>query len=382
MSTFPNAILNARLFLASGVIIGCTAPAFGQATFGTIRGSVLDSASALIPGVAVTVTNQATGIQRTATSDDRGQYEVTHLNPGVYRVSAELAGFKRFMHEGIEVRSVETRRIDIRLEVGEVAAEVTVQSEAPVVDAETPTIAQSRTSDQLRDLPTHIRGQGQLYSWTWLTPTGTQGAGSRRSFGGGRSSTTTFTVDGISANSPAFANQTAVLNPPRESVQEVRFQYANAKAEFGENGNVTAITKSGGNDLHGTFYWYNIHSALSARDFFATTRGPLNPQTGNELFTQNNQLGGSLGGPILRNRTFFFASYEYVRDTFPAVLTSNVPTLRMRQGDFSEFIQVSNPYTGQALEATSLARGQIVFFAWVTLTEHKWVILAERRGLR
>lgn len=250
-----------------------------QATFGTIRGAVTDAAGGVVPGVSVTVTNQATNLRRSVVSDERGNYAMTHLNPAVYQVSAELPGFKKFVHENINVRSLETVRIDIRLEIGELATEVTVESGAPVVDSETPIIAQSRTAQQMRDLPTQIRGQAQLYAWTWLTPTGTQGQGSRRSFGGGRSSTTTFNVDGISANSPAFANQTGVLNPPREAVQEVRFQYANAKAEFAKNGSVTAITKSGGNDFNGTLYWYNVHSALSARDPFAKTRGPLDPQT-------------------------------------------------------------------------------------------------------
>lgn len=356
MKSLRDTSVLARVVLPLLVISFTTAWVCGQATFGTIRGSVMDSAGALVPGVSVTVTHQATNIQRTAISNDRGSYEVTHLNPGMYRVTAELPGFKRFLHENIDVRSVETVRIDVRLEVGELATEVTVVSGAPVVDSETPVIVQSRTAEQMRDLPTHIRGQAQLYAWTWLTPTGTQGAGSRRTFGGGRSSTTTFSVDGISADSPAFSNQIAVLNPPKEAVQEVRFQYANAKAEFGENGVVSAITKSGGNAFHGTFYWDIIHSALSARNFFATTRGPVDPQTGEELFTQSNHVGGSVGGPIVRNKAFFFTSFEYNRDTSPAVLTPNLPTMKMRQGDFSDLlelstpIQIRNPYTGEDFE--------------------------------
>ncbi|MGH9340897.1 MAG: carboxypeptidase regulatory-like domain-containing protein [Acidobacteriota bacterium] len=323
-----------------------------QATLATIRGTVTDAGGAVVPGVSVTVTNQATNVARTVVSGDRGNYEVTHLNPGVYRVSAELPGFKRFRHEDIEVRAIQTVRIDVRLEIGELDTEVTVEAGAPVIDSETPTIAQSRSFQQMRDLPTHIRGSGQLYQWTWLTPTGTQGAGSRRSFGGGRAGSVYFNVDGISSNSPAFANQTAVLNPPREAVQEVRFQYVNAKAEFGENGGVTAITKSGGNNFHGSFYWDVIHSALSARNFFAANRGPLDPQTGEELYTQENQLGGSVGGPIVRDKVFFFVSMEYVRDTSPAVKNINIPTLKMRQGDFSELldrpkpIQLRDPLTG------------------------------------
>ncbi|MGH9341811.1 MAG: carboxypeptidase regulatory-like domain-containing protein [Acidobacteriota bacterium] len=320
-----------------------------QVTFGEITGTVSDDTGAVVPGVSVTVSNQATNVSRTVISGDRGNYRGTHLVPGSYSVSAELSGFKRFVHEDIDVGALETVRIDIQLEVGELATEVTVESGAPVVNSENPTIAQSRTFRELRDLPTNIHGPAPLYKLTWLTPTAVQGGGSRRTFGGGRASTTHFYVDGASSNSPAFANQLGPLNPSFESLQEVRFEYVNARAEFSELGNVTAVTKSGGNEFHGTLFWNNIHSALSARPFFARTRGPIDPQTGEELFTQNNQVGGSLGGPIVRDKAFFFFSYDYDRDSRPDVITPNLPTLKMREGDFSELdIDIINPFTGEA----------------------------------
>lgn len=349
-----RAARNARtviLATVAGIVLFAEVAA-AQATFGTITGTVKDASGAVLPGVTVTVTAEATNISATVVSDARGNYAATNLNPGAYRVAANLQGFTSFMRRGIVVEALATIRVDVTLAVGEIATEVFVEAGAPVVDSETPTLAQTRTFTHLRDLPTNIRGQAQLYDWIWLTPTGTQGGGSRRSMGGGRSSSTYINVDGISANSPAFGNQLGNLSPPREAMQEVRFEYVNAKAEFAEVGNVTAITKSGGNDFRGSLYWENVHSGLSARSFFSTTGGPVDPQTGEELFTQNNGLGGSLGGPIKRDRAFFFGSYEYNRDTSPAVLAASVPTGKMRAGDFSDLlalerpIRITNPFTG------------------------------------
>ncbi|MGH9339560.1 MAG: carboxypeptidase-like regulatory domain-containing protein, partial [Acidobacteriota bacterium] len=336
--------------------------AHGQVTFGKITGTVRDESEAVVPGVSVTVTSQETNASKTVITGNEGNYEVTHLVPGLYRVTAELPGFARFVHEDIEVGALETVRINVQLEVGELATDVVVETGTPVVQSETPTVSQSRSFRELRDLPVNIRGRSPLYQLTWLTPTAVQGNGSRRSYGGGRASTTYFNVDGASSNSVAFGNQLGPLNPSFESVREVRFDYVSAKAEFSELANVTAITKSGGNEFHGTAFWNNIHSALSARSFFAPTRGPIDSQTGEELFTQNNQLGGSLGGPIVEDKAFFFAAYEYNRDTRPAVVVGNLPSLKMRQGDFSDLlvfnpdgtlnedksIIITDPFTGEA----------------------------------
>ncbi len=335
--------------------IGGSLPVFthAQATFGSVTGTVSDMTGAVLPGVSITISNLATNVHRNTISNESGRYEATHLPPGSYSISAELPGFKRFLHERVDVGALSVVRIDIRMEIGEMATEITVESGTPVVDSQTPTISQSRSFQQLRELPVNLRGSGIVYDWSVLTPTGTQGAGSRRSFGGARSSSSYFNVDGLSSNSTGFGNQISDLSPSAEAIQEVSFSYVNSKAEFGEVGNVTAITKSGGNSFHGSLFWYNIHSALSARDFFATTRGPIDPQTGEELFTQNNQLGGSIGGPIKQNKVFFFIHYEYQRDTSPTVISPSVPTAKMREGDFSELLNlrnpivVRNPFTGE-----------------------------------
>lgn len=324
--------------------------AFGQATFGTITGTVSDSTGAVVPNVTIEVTNEGTAIARSTTTDAAGNYVAPNLNAGVYRVHAKAAGFKTYLARGISLDALRTVRVDIALEVGEVGTEVTVQSAAPVIETDVPSIADVRSLRDLKDLPLNIRstvsgtGDSGLYRYVFLTPTGYQGGGSRFSLGGGRGSQNYFNVDGISSNSPAFGNSIGPAEPSFESIQEVRFEIVNNKAEFGEVANITAISKSGTNELHGGLFWYHENAALNARPFFAATLG------------QNirNNFGASVGGPAIRNKLFFFGTYEGERQRQPANITPNVPTERMRSGDFSQLltgsspIAIRNPYAGNA----------------------------------
>jgi len=328
--------------------------AHGQATFGTITGRVSDTSGAIVPGAEIKVVNQATNISRTVSSDAFGNYEATHLNPGLYTVTAEAPGFKRSVHREILLEALATVRIDIRLEVGEVSAEVTVTAAAPVVESETSTISQVRPSRQLLELPLNIIGSvAPLYQFTVLTPTAAEGGGSLRSFAGGRGTQTFFNIDGISSNSIVYGNQESTLQPAIESMQEVKVEFVNNKAEFADPGRLTVITRSGGNEFHGSAFWHLLHSALAARQFFAPTRGAIDPVTGKELYSQQNIFGGSLGGRMRRDRAFFFVAYEDNYDPTPGAVSANVPTVKMRRGDFSELlalarpITIQNPFTGQ-----------------------------------
>ncbi len=311
-----------------------------QGTFGSVTGSVSDSSGGVVPKVAVTVVNQATGISRQALSDNAGNYEATHLNTGVYTVKAEAPGFKRFEHRDIRVEPQQTVRIDVRLELGAVGSEVTVTAGAPVIETEAPTVFDTKTALQLRDLPLNTLNGVLLNSFLFTTPTGYQTAGSKFAMGGARGTQLYYNIDGISANSPAFGVQNSPAEPSVESIQEMKFNLVNNKAEFGEVTNVTAITKSGQNELHGRLFEQNTTSAISARSFFAASLG------------QNiiNDFGGSIGGPIRRNKTFFFGTYEAFRQRVPANLAPSLPTLKMRAGDFSDLLPgtvVKNPFTGQ-----------------------------------
>ncbi|MPY88698.1 MAG: hypothetical protein GEU99_12320 [Luteitalea sp.] len=325
-----------RAVLLSTVLLwGLMGLAVAQATFGTITGRVTDASGAVLPGVTVAVTHDATNLTRTAVTDEQGTYAVTHLNAGVYTVTVELEGFREASYPDVRLDALATVRIDVRLEVGELVETVVVDAAAPVVETDVPALSSVRDNRALTDL----RGGAASYQWTYLAPTGTQGGGSARSFGGGRMTMNNFNVDGISAKSPAFGNELGLAQPMREAVQELRFEYANSRAEFGHIANITMISRSGSNQFRGSGFWNTYPTGLLARDFFAEERPDLRG---------DNVFGGSLGGPIVRNRAFFFVGYETNLFRPQTVLASNVPTVKMRQGDFSDVpVVITDPQTGE-----------------------------------
>lgn len=353
--------------LGVGLFCVSAGSAFAQSTFGTITGRVTDESGAVLPGVSVDVTHQAMNVTRTALTDERGNYSVTHLNAGVYRVAAELQGFSTAVFPDIRLDSATTIRIDAQLTVGAVAEEVVVTAAAPVVDAEVPMLSDVKDHRTLTDLPMNIRGGAASYQWTWLVPTGTQGTGSSRSFGGARTTMNNFNVDGISTASPAFGNELERVQPSRESIQEVRFEYANSRAEFGAVSNATAISRSGGNQLRGSAFWSYYPNELKAkRDFFAPSGAVDVPNQRDDMF------GGSLGGPIKRDRAFFFASYEGNRLRRVSNLNPTLPTMLMRQGNFSQLLNLPTPiairdpltqqaFPGNVIPANRLNHGSL---AW------------------
>jgi hypothetical protein len=324
------------------------ASVLGQAgIYSSITGRVMDATGAVVPGVEVLAVNQATNVSRRAVSDDYGNYEVTHLHAGTYTITAEMPGFRRFVHQDIILESLRTVRIDVRLQVGEIDVEVTVTG-TPVIESELPTISQVHTDRQVMDLPMNLRGAGIMYRFSLLTPTATQGSGSGRSFGGGRWTGTTFQIDGASGNDIIFGNQSSALQPPTDAIQEVKVDYVSNRAEFADSGTLSVITRGGSNRFRGSAYWHSIGTRFSSRDPFSPTRGDIDPVTGEEVHSRNDIFGGSLGGPIVRDRAFFYVSYEFDRDPRPSQISRNVPTLKMRQGDFSDLTAVvRNPFTGE-----------------------------------
>jgi Carboxypeptidase regulatory-like domain len=329
-----NVIVGPAL-LAIVCLLTVTTTLASQGTFGRITGTVLDASGAVIPQVMVTVTNVATNIAKTAVTNENGTYEITHLNPGTYTVSAEAPGFRKFEHRDVLLTALQTVRIDVKFEVGTVGAEITVQAGAPVIETETPVISNVKSAKELRDLPLNVLNGVVLNAMLFTVPTAYQTQGAKYAIGGARGTQLYYNIDGISANSPAFGVQSSPLEPSIESMGEMTFNAANNKAEFGEVTNVTVITKSGGNQFHGRLFAQNSSGFLQARNFFAVSR------------SQNisNDFGGSISGPIRRNRTFFFGAYEGFRQRVPANLAPNVPTLKMRQGDFSDLLRGANPIT-------------------------------------
>jgi hypothetical protein len=336
------------------LFLSALTPAWAQSTFGSIRGAVRDPGGSVMPSVKVIVTNEGTGLAKEVVSDASGNYEATHLNPGNYRVSAEAEGFQRFVNERLLLETNQILRIDITMMVGQVTDTITVVSQAPVIESETGTVSDVRTGRQMRELPMNfVRGDafgGGIFKYMSLSPGSFRYEGaSSHSFGGSRSFQNSFLMDGISLGDQG-GGQVTPMQPSFESVQEMRLTMVNNSAEYGAVATVTVTSKSGTNELHGSIFQQYSSGGLNARNFFQSSRP-------SRVY---HQFGGSIGGPIVtpgydgRNRSFFFFALEGNRNSTQSIFNSSVPSLALRQGDFSQvrnsagnLIVVRDPATGQ-----------------------------------
>lgn len=340
-----------RLALGLLLIWGAIArPSAAQTIRGTITGTVADSTGAVVPRATVTVTNTDTGIASTATTDQRGNYTIPLLPPGTYQATVEQPGFRRYVRAGIVVQIAQVTRLDIPLQVGAVTEEVQVVAESPLVRSTTAELGHVIEMKQIQSLPLNGRIFSQLIS---LTP----GAVSRGfadfaenpAAAGARSaihhtvngmpwSGNNYLLDGVVNNEPlnAFIN----ISPPLEAIQEFKVQTNNPTAEFGVFGGaaVNLSIRSGTNEVHGSAFEYLRDDALNSKSFFAPTKAPY----------KSHQFGGTLGGPIIKNKAFFFVDYQGLRQDQGRTQTLSVPTLLMRQGNLSEVGgQIYDPLTGQ-----------------------------------
>ncbi len=311
---------------------------WAQTTLGTIRGVVTDPSGAAVAGVNVIVRNVDTNIQNRSTTSEGGLYEVTNVIPGRYSVTAEHAGFKTVVVSNILLETSATARADVRLEVGELATSVNVEATSPVLNTESADVAAVRSQQVMVRLPLNVRGQfdGFYYSMLVLTPGATRGQGSNFSFAGARGFQWHTTVDGTSQRSPLFANSIGPAQSNMEMTSEIRIQLSNDKAEAALPGGFYATSKSGANDLHGSAFWYHANSRLTARNTFSTA----------VPFRIENDYGGSLGGPIVKNRTFYYATYERFPLRTERIFNPNVPTVAFRSGNFGTRT-VRDPLIGQ-----------------------------------
>lgn len=334
-----------------------TVPSFAQSTFGAIRGSVKDPAGAAMVGVKVAVTNEATAAVKEALTDPSGNYEVTHLNPGPYTVAAESPGFQRYVQKSLNLETGQLLRIDIQMKVGQVTETITVEGQAPLVESETGTVSDVRTGRQMRELPLNfVRGDafgGGIFKYMSLTPGSYRYEGSSaHSFGGTRGFQNNFIMDGTSLGDQG-GGQVTPAQPSFESIQEMKLTMVNNSAEYGAVATITVTSKSGTNQLHGSVFQQYSSGGLNARNFFSTTRP-------SRVY---NQFGGSVGGPVIRNRTFFFAAFEGNRDHTQTIFNASVPSLALRQGDFSELrdragalIVIRDPANNQAFPNNTIPR--------------------------
>lgn len=319
----------------------------GQSIQGSILGEVTDSAGATVPGATVTVRNEGTNFTRTIKTDESGGYRVGGLETGFYQVTVTASGFKTFSQTRIDLASAQVKRIDARLEVGDVATTLTVEGGTTQVETETATLSNLKTSRDFAQLPMSVFGR----AWANITNV-TAGIQSTSGFevNGARDTANNFTADGISVNDMVSSRNTANgFSGDIEAFQEIKILTASTSAEYAQVAQFLAVSKSGTNTPHGGFYWGNFNSATQARSW--ADRQPVS-------FTNHNMFAGSGGGPVVlpklydgRDKTFFFASYSGARYRIGNRTYTIVPTPAMRQGNFSALnglITVMDPLNNRA----------------------------------
>ena len=296
---------------------------------GQITGIVNDAAGAAVPGAAVTATNVATSATRTAISTSAGVYTLAGLPSGAYRIAVELAGFRPSVREGVKVETGETIRLDVGLVVGAVQESVTVRADAPLLRAATASLGEVVSQEKVTALPLNGRSFITLAALAPGVALPPPPAAPLPRINGGRPRTNEYLFDGISVLQPE-PGQVAFF-PIVDSIQEFKIESNSPPAEFGRfNGGVVNLTtKSGSNALHGTGFEFFRNEALNARNAFQAANA-VKPEF------RRNQYGGVLGGPLRRDRTFFFVDYQGQRQGIGRTVTSTVPTALQRQGIFSE----------------------------------------------
>jgi len=268
----------------------------GQIGAGTLVGAVLDSAGTPVPGALVTAINRGSQLSWTATTGNDGEFGIARVMPGVYDVRVELDGFRPLLRQRVRVLTGEATRLDLTLELGEVAELVRVTADAPVLRGESASLGHVVDNRTIVDLPLNGRNYVTLVG---LAPgVALPPDSSLPRINGGRPRTNEYLFDGISVLQPE-PGQVAFV-PNIDAIQEFRIESNSPPAEFGRfNGGVVNLTtKSGGNQLRGTAFEFLRHEALNARNYFASA-SPTKPTF------RRNQFGGVLGGPFRRNQTFF-----------------------------------------------------------------------------
>ncbi len=318
-------------------------PAIAFAQTASLRGVVTDPSGALLPKANVVLKNTSKGWQRDAVSGDDGGYVFTQIPPDTYAVAVESAGFAPEERQNIVLQVNQDVRIDFTLKVGSTSDKIVVMAEAPLVQSENATTGAVVDERKIKELPLNGREFWQLAQVSPMVFTPPQGSslGFRGGFtvAGNAEVTNQFVMDGIDNNDLTTGQPTH--RPSVDGIQEFKVLTGVYSAEYGRQsgGQVIITTKSGGNEMHGTAYYFHRNDNLDARNFFLRGRTP-------EL--KRHQYGGSFGGPIIKNRTFYFATYEALRLGEGVARLSTVPTAAMAGGNLSELgINIRDPQTNQ-----------------------------------
>lgn len=317
-----------------------------QTPAGSIQGTVKDSSGAVMVGVSLVVTNVLTGVRTNAVTNEAGEYLAPYLNPGEYQVTVvEAQGFKRFQRSGLTLEADQKLRIDIEMVVGSSTETVVVVAAAPLLQSEQVTLGQVVNLMQVRDLPLQGVGRSPLSLVSLVPGVFDQQGAAFASIGGGRAAASTVLLDGVGNNTTA-----PVHTPSVDAVQEFKVHTHAFSAEYGRTGGgvVSLSIKSGTNQFHGNLFEFFRNDVLNARAYFSL---PSQPKPA----LRYNEFGGTLGGPIVKNRLFFFVSYQGVRQRVPGTSVNTVPTELQSRGIFTEGSQarIYDPATTRPDPASS-----------------------------
>ena len=358
------ASLSARLRRTVTVLFAAAlllpASAFAQFDTATVLGAVKDSSGAVIPGATVTLKNVATGITATAVTGADGGYQFLNVRIGTYTVRAELQGFSAAEAKDVAVTVNARQRVDLALAVGNIGETVEVTGASPLLETDSSERGQVIAKEQIVNLPLNGRNYADL---ALLSPGVRKSAISDSrdasfNVNGLRSALNSFILDGVDNNSygtsnQGFSNQVVQVSP--DAVEQFKVQTNNFSAEYGRTAGavINASMRSGTNAFHGTGWEFNRNTKLNAVGFFK-------PSAGKPKFDRN-QFGFVFGGPIMRNRTFFFTDYEGFRQTTKSVTFASIPTLAMRAGNLGKAIV--NPLTGETYADGVIPASAITAFA-------------------
>lgn len=330
------------------------AAALAQVSTGELAGSVTDSTGAAVPNAKIIATNAETNVvARETTSASDGNYVITLLPPGNYILSVEAGGFRKLVQTGIQLQTNQRAKVDFALQVGQVNETVEVAATAPLLESQSSSLGAVINQKLVGELPLNGRNFVQLailspgVNGTGFSTAGTIQSGSRPDdrrpgteifANGNREGSNNFLYDGADNNERLIG--LIVLRPAIEAIREFKVQTSMYSADTGRNSGavVDVVTKSGTNELHGSAFEFLRNSAMDARNFF-NVRGTAFPSF------RFNQFGGSLGGPVIKNKTFWFVDYEGYRRTLQNFSIFTIPTEAIRRGDFSAENRIYDPLT-------------------------------------
>lgn len=352
--------------LLLGFALGVPPVMYSQGTTGRLSGVVTDKSGAIVPGATVQITDVRTNETRSALTNSAGLYEFPFLPLGLYKVEAQMKGFRTFTQTGIEITGTVPVQLPITLEVGQSTQTVQVAGVTPLLETGQTSNGATLSRTKLNELPIFKRSTMMLLNFipgSAANDNANPGTGAATRIDGSRMGMSQIYLDGVNINTQFSSGADVVLEPDIEALQDVGVITNNFSAQYGRaQGAVVVMSmKSGTNQFHGEAYEFWNNAVLNAKNFFAETL-PKPPSFG-------NNFGGTFGGPILHNKLFFFAAYNGIRNLTPVIGEfGQVPTAQMRNGDFSQLgtpifdpttTQSQAPYGRQAFSGSIIPPGRL-----------------------